>query len=154
MQSLYIPFMRLPHANGIPLPEYKTIGSSGMDLFAALPESKPVNLSPGMRSLIPGGYVVAIPHGYEGQIRSRSGLALNYGISCLNSPGTIDSDYRGEIKILLINLGQENFLITRGMRIAQLVIASSIRVHADLVSEIPIEENERNNNGFGSTGLY
>ncbi|ADR52605.1 Deoxyuridine 5'-triphosphate nucleotidohydrolase [Candidatus Liberibacter solanacearum] len=154
MQFVHISFSRLPHAHGIPLPEYKTEGSSGMDLFAALAEDKPVELLPGMRSLIPGGYVVALPPGYEGQIRSRSGLALDHGISCLNSPGTIDSDYRGEIKILLINLGQENFLITRGMRIAQLVIANSVCVRANLVSEIPIEKSERGNKGFGSTGLY
>nr|MBA2917790.1 dUTP diphosphatase [Candidatus Liberibacter asiaticus] len=144
MQSIDIPFLQLPHAHGIPLPEYKTSGSSGMDLFAALPEDEPVELLPGMRSLIPGGYIIAIPPGYEGQVRSRSGLALNYGVACLNSPGTIDSDYRGEIKILLINLGQENFLIMRGMRIAQLIIANSVRAHPSLISAMPMGKNERN----------
>ncbi|MBL0849003.1 MAG: dUTP diphosphatase [Candidatus Liberibacter ctenarytainae] len=154
MKSVSISFLRLPHAYGLPLPTYKTEGASGMDLFAALPEDEPVELLPGMRSLIPGGYAVVIPPNYEGQVRSRSGLALNHGISCLNSPGTIDSDYRGEIKILLINLGQENFLVERGMRIAQLVIAKFIRVSPSHVSVLHLEKTDRNDQGFGSTGNY
>ncbi|MEG8099418.1 dUTP diphosphatase [Candidatus Liberibacter brunswickensis] len=154
MNSINIPFFRFAHAHDIPLPQYKTSGSSGMDLFAALPKDEPVQLSPGMRFLFPSGYAISIPPGYEGQIRPRSGLALNHGISCLNSPGTIDSDYLGEIKILLINLGQENFLITRGMRIAQLVVANYTLIHPELVLEFPMKANERNNQGFGSTGLY
>ncbi|PTL86781.1 MAG: dUTP diphosphatase [Candidatus Liberibacter europaeus] len=153
MEHLGISFLRLPHAFGLPLPEYKTNGAAGMDLFAALPEDKSVKILPGMRSLIPSGYVVVIPSGYEGQVRSRSGLALNYGISCLNSPGTIDSDYRGEIKILLINLGQEIFNVKRGMRVAQLVISPCVKACPQLVSVIPLDHTDRNDKGFGSTGV-
>lgn len=152
--SVNISFVRLPHAYDLPLPEYKTSGAVGMDLFAALPEDKPVLLLPGMRSLIPGGYLIAIPQGYEGQVRPRSGLALNNGITCLNSPGTIDSDYRGEIKVLLINLGQEDFVVKRGMRIAQLIISHFIKAVPQLVSVIPLEKTDRDDKGFGSSGIY
>ncbi|AHA27937.1 dUTP diphosphatase [Candidatus Liberibacter americanus] len=149
-----ISLVRLPHADDLPLPEYKTSGAAGMDLFAALPGNEPMILLQGMRSLVPCGYLIAIPSGYEGQVRPRSGLALSNGITCLNSPGTIDSDYRGEIKVLLINLGQEDFIIKRGMRIAQLVISSFVKAIPQVVPDISLEKTDRDDRGFGSSGLY
>ncbi|GCD78183.1 deoxyuridine 5'-triphosphate nucleotidohydrolase [Thermaurantimonas aggregans] len=130
------------------LPEYQTIHSAGMDLRANLSES--ITLLPGERRLIPTGLKIALPHGYEAQVRPRSGLALKYGITCLNSPGTIDADYRGEIGVLLINLGQEPFEIKPGDRIAQLVVAPYSRVEWAQVLELPT--SERGEGGFGSTG--
>lgn len=130
------------------LPEYQTIHSAGMDLRANITES--ITLLPGERRLIPTGLKIALPDGYEAQVRPRSGLALKYGITCLNSPGTIDADYRGEIGVLLINLGQEPFEINRGDRIAQLVVAPYSRVEWMQVSELPA--SERGKGGFGSTG--
>ena len=115
---------RLPHAEGLPLPAYETPGSAGMDLRAAVAEEAPVTLAPGARALIPTGLRIALEPGFEAQVRPRSGLALKHGITCLNSPGTIDSDYRGEVGVILINHGQEPFVIRRGERIAQLVIAT------------------------------
>ena len=141
---------RLPHADGLPLPAYETSGSAGMDLRAAVQENVPMILSPGARTLVPTGLKIALDPGYEAQVRPRSGLALNYGIAVLNSPGTIDSDYRGEVKVLLVNLGDEEFAVTRGMRIAQIVVAP--------VTRVTVEEHEtssatsRGAGGFGSTG--
>ncbi|GKX33045.1 MAG: deoxyuridine 5'-triphosphate nucleotidohydrolase [Rhizobiaceae bacterium MnEN-MB40S] len=142
--------VRLPHGAGLDLPAYETAGAAGMDLRAAVPESEPMTIAPGARALAPTGLVFEIPVGYEGQVRPRSGLALKNGVTCLNTPGTIDSDYRGEVKVLLVNLGAEDFVIERGMRIAQMIIAP--------VTQVAVEERsiagatERGAGGFGSTG--
>ncbi len=140
--------IRLPHGEGLELPRYETAGSAGMDLRAALKDS--MVLRPGKRALVPTGFIFEIPEGYEGQVRPRSGLALKYGITCFNSPGTIDSDYRGEVSILLINHGDEKFVIERAMRIAQIVIAPVMR--AVIEERTMASDTPRNNNGFGSTG--
>ncbi|TIX44546.1 MAG: dUTP diphosphatase, partial [Mesorhizobium sp.] len=117
-------FVRLPHGEGLPLPAYESPGAAGMDLRAAVPDDRPLLILPGKRALVPTGLILEIPEGVEGQVRPRSGLAFKHGLTCLNTPGTIDSDYRGEVKVLLINLGDEDFAVTRGMRIAQIVFAS------------------------------
>ena len=143
--------VRLSHADGLDLPAYETAGAAGMDLRAAVPEDRPLMLMPGKRALVPTGLVMEIPFGYEAQIRPRSGLALKHGITCLNTPGTIDSDYRGEVKVLLINLGEEEFLIERGMRIAQMVIAPVTQVRVVEVKEA--SDTARGSGGFGSTGV-
>ena len=146
-----IGLVRLPHGEDLPLPTYETAGAAGMDIRAAVPVGEPLVLKLGNRALVPTGFVFEIPPGYEIQVRPRSGLAFKHGVTCLNTPGTIDSDYRGEVKVLLINLGEEKFVIERGMRIAQLVVAP--------VSQAAIEERalagmtERGTGGFGSTGL-
>ena len=142
---------RLPHADAIDLPAYETAGAAGMDLRAAVPSDQPLTLAPGKRALVPTGFVFEIPSGYEGQVRPRSGLAFKNGVTCLNTPGTIDSDYRGEVKVLLVNLGDEPFVIERGMRIAQMVIAPVTQVavrEAETASE-----TTRGAGGFGSTGV-
>ena len=142
--------VRLPHAAGLDLPAYETDGAAGLDLRAAVPEDRPLILPPGRRAAVPTGLVLELPDGHEGQVRPRSGLALKHGITCLNTPGTIDSDYRGEVTVLLVNLGDEEFAVTRGMRIAQLVVAP--------VTRVTVEEHEtssataRGAGGFGSTG--
>ncbi|MEY9167545.1 dUTP pyrophosphatase [Sinorhizobium fredii] len=142
--------IRLPHAQDLDLPAYETAGAAGMDLRAALPADQPITIRPGARELVPTGFIFEIPGGYEGQVRPRSGLAFKHGITCLNSPGTIDSDYRGEVKVLLANLGDEDFIVERGMRIAQMVIAP--------VTQVAIREADgatttaRGAGGFGSTG--
>lgn len=143
--------VRLAHAEGLPLPAYETAGAAGMDIAAALPDDAPLVLAPGERALVPTGYVFEIPEGFEVQIRPRSGLALKHGITCLNTPGTIDSDYRGEVKVLLVNLGKENFTVTRGMRIAQMVIAPVTRL--SVVETDAASETQRGAGGFGSTGV-
>jgi dUTP pyrophosphatase len=148
--TIALPMLSLPHRAGLPLPIYQTAGSAGMDLVAAVPEDAPMVLSPGSRALIPTGLSIAVPEGFEAQIRPRSGLALKDGITCLNTPGTIDSDYRGEIGILLINHGGESFTVTRGMRIAQMVIAPVTRAELSEVESLP--ETARGAGGFGSTG--
>ena len=140
--------VRLPHGEGLDLPAYETSGSAGMDIRAAVNEQ--LVIAPGKRALVPTGLILEIPEGYEVQIRPRSGLAYKNGITCLNTPGTIDSDYRGEVMILLINLGEEDFAIERGMRIAQMILAPVSRARietADLASV-----TERGSGGFGSTG--
>jgi dUTP pyrophosphatase len=142
--------VRLPHSQDLPLPAYETAGAAGMDLRAAVPADRPLILLPGRRALVPTGLVFEIPQGWEGQVRPRSGLALKHGITCLNTPGTIDADYRGEVQVLLVNLGDEDFAIERGMRIAQIVLAP--------VGRLAVEERslagttERGAGGFGSTG--
>ncbi|AQT43498.1 deoxyuridine 5'-triphosphate nucleotidohydrolase [Bartonella apihabitans] len=141
---------RLPHSEGLKLPAYETVGSAGMDLRAALEEGKELILSPGERVLVPTGLIFELPEGYEAQIRPRSGLAFKNGVTCLNTPGTIDSDYRGEIKVLLINLGQEPFTITRGMRIAQTVISPAPQIA--VVETTTTSDTIRGTKGFGSTG--
>ena len=140
----------LLHAQGLPLPEYQTLHSAGMDLLAALAPEETVFLPMGERALIPTGLALEMPAGYEGQIRPRSGLALNYGVTVLNSPGTIDADYRGEVKVLLVNLGLDTFTIERGTRIAQLVIQQVARASFEVVAEL--EDSVRGVGGFGSTG--
>jgi dUTP pyrophosphatase len=146
---MIIPIQRTDPAFGdLPLPSYASPGAAGMDIAAATNE--PIVIPPGSIALVPTAIALALPDGYEAQIRSRSGLALKYGIFCLNSPGTIDSDYRGEIKVILANAGTMPFTITRGMRIAQLVVARYERVTWELVNELP--PTERLSGGFGSTG--
>jgi len=142
--------VRLPHADGLALPSYETAGAAGLDLRAAVLDDRPLLILPGKRALVPTGLVLEIPEGFEGQIRPRSGLALKHGITCLNTPGTIDWDYRGEVKVLLVNLGDVDFLVTRGMRIAQLVVASVSR--AAIEERGLAESTERGSGGFGSTG--
>ena len=145
-----IPIKRLAHAEGLPLPAYETPGAAGMDLRAAVAEDAPVTLRPGARDLIPTGLSIAVPPGFEAQVRPRSGLAARAGVTCLNTPGTVDSDYRGEVKVILINLGAEDFVIRRGERIAQLVIAP---VAAARWAEVEsLDDTSRGGGGFGSTG--
>lgn len=140
---------RLPGSDGLPLPRYESAGSSGMDLRAAVDE--PVVLNPGQIRLIPTGIAVSIPHGYEAQIRPRSGLALRHGVGMVNSPGTIDSDYRGEVGIILVNWGDKPFTVRRGLRIAQMVIT---RVYRASLREVEtLDETQRGTGGFGHTGL-
>ncbi|MBJ7447273.1 MAG: dUTP diphosphatase [Brevundimonas sp.] len=141
---------RLPHAEGLALPAYETTGSAGMDLRAAVPEDAPLTLEPGARALVPTGLKIALDQSYEAQVRPRSGLALKHGLTCLNSPGTIDSDYRGEIGVILINHGQEPFVIRRGERIAQMVIAR--HEQAEVVEVDTLDDTVRGTGGFGSTG--
>jgi dUTP pyrophosphatase len=141
----------LPHFEGLPLPRYETAGAAGLDLSAALPADQPLVLQPMQRALIPTGLKMAIPAGFEGQVRARSGLALKQGLALVNAPGTIDSDYRGEIGVLVINLGQDPITITRGMRIAQLVICPVMQCRIETVPSL--EDSARGQGGFGSTGL-
>ncbi|RCL03577.1 MAG: dUTP pyrophosphatase [Candidatus Tokpelaia sp. JSC161] len=152
MSILYptLSIVRLPHAKDLKLPSYETIGAAGLDLRAAVPYNKPIILFPLQRILIPTGLIFEVPQACEAQIRPRSGLALKYGISCLNSPGTIDSDYRGEIHVLLINLGQQEFSITRGMRIAQAIIAPIL--HVKIIEQKSLSQSKRDTGAFGSTG--
>jgi dUTP pyrophosphatase len=145
-----IGFQRLPHGAGLDLPAYATEEAAGMDVRAAVAADREMVVLPGRRVLVPTGFVMEIPVGYEVQVRPRSGLALKHGITCLNTPGTIDSDYRGEVKILLINLGDEDFTVTRGMRIAQLVVAPVVRPRLEERSHLG--ETARAAGGFGSTG--
>ncbi|TPL78564.1 dUTP diphosphatase [Mesorhizobium sp. B2-3-13] len=143
-------FVRLPHGEGLPLPAYESAGAAGMDLRAAVPEDRPLLILPGKRALVPTGLILEIPEGMEGQVRPRSGLAFKHGLTVLNSPGTVDSDYRGEVKVVLVNLGDEDFAVTRGMRIAQIVFGA--------VTQVAVEERSlaggtaRGSGGFGSTG--
>ena len=143
-----IPVVSLPHSAGLQLPAYATSGAAGMDLQAAI--DAPLAIAPGERALVPTGLQIAVPAGFEAQVRPRSGLALKHGVTCLNTPGTIDSDYRGEVKVLLANLGREPFAIERGMRIAQLVIAPVAR--AEWLPVATLDETIRGGGGFGSTG--
>jgi len=145
-----VPITRLPHAEGLPLPAYETAQAAGMDLRAAVPEDEPLVLRPGSRFPVPTGLAFALPPGFEGQVRPRSGLAFKHGVTCLNSPGTVDADYRGEVKVILINLGEEDFVIRRGERIAQLVIAPVVQ--AAWAEVETLDETARGAGGFGSTG--
>ena len=142
---------RLPHSEGLALPAYATTQAAGLDLRAAVAEDAAVTLAPGARALVPTGLKIALEPGFEAQVRPRSGLARDHGITCLNTPGTIDSDYRGEVKVILVNLGQEPFKISRGMKIAQMVIARHER--AVLFESDTLGESERGAGGFGSTGM-
>ncbi|WP_269715077.1 dUTP diphosphatase [Caulobacter sp. NIBR2454] len=145
-----IPIVRLAHAEGLPLPAYETEHAAGMDLRAAVTDEEPMTLKPGVRAMVPTGLSFAVPAGFEAQVRPRSGLAAKAGITCLNTPGTIDADYRGEVKVVLINLGEEDFIIRRGDRIAQLVIAPVAKAAWSEVESL--EETARGAGGFGSTG--
>lgn len=145
-----VPIVRLPHAEGLPLPAYESAQAAGMDLRAAVPDDEPLTLRPGSRFPVPTGLAFALPPGFEGQVRPRSGLAFKHGVTCLNSPGTVDADYRGEVKVILINLGEEDFVIRRGERIAQLVIAPVVQAAWSEVASL--DDTVRGANGFGSTG--
>jgi dUTP pyrophosphatase len=146
-----IAILRLPHAQDLELPFYASAGAAGLDLRAALAPGRKLVLEPGARDLVPTGFALRLPQGFEAQVRPRSGLALEHGVTVLNAPGTIDSDYRGEIQALLVNLGAQPFEIRRGMRIAQLVIAPFARVSLEEASTL--DETERGEGGFGSTGV-
>lgn len=150
MSDVTVRIQQLPHGTFLPLPEYATAHSAGMDLMAAV--EAPLTLMPMQRMLVPTGIAIALPDHYEAQIRPRSGLAFKHGISLVNTPGTIDADYRGEIKVLLINLGQENFIVTPAMRIAQMVVAPVSRVAFESVRSL--DDTERSAGGFGSTGTH
>jgi dUTP pyrophosphatase len=147
-EAVTVAIKRLAHADGLPLPTYQTEGASGLDLLAAI--DAPLTLAPLERALVSTGLVLALPQGFEAQIRPRSGLALKHGLTVLNAPGTIDSDYRGEVSVLLINLGQSGVTVTRGMRIAQLVVAGTARAMMVAVEEL--DTTRRGGGGYGSTG--
>ena len=148
--SVRVDIQQLPHGKGLPLPAYQTAHAAGLDLLAAVPEEAPIFLAPGEHAMIPTGLAIALPVGHEAQVRPRSGLAAKHGVTVLNSPGTIDADYRGEICVLLINHGDETFLVQRGERIAQMVIAPVSRV--ELVPTDSLSATDRGSGGFGSTG--
>lgn len=150
-RPLSVPVRRLPHAEGLPLPVHATAGSAGLDLAAALAEGETLVLEPGRFLAVPTGLALALPQGFEGQVRPRSGLALKHGVTVLNAPGTVDADYRGEVKVILVNHGSEPFPITRGMRIAQLVVAPVMQIMLEESGDL--DQTARGAGGFGSTGL-
>jgi dUTP pyrophosphatase len=150
MSSLVVRVLPLPHFEGLALPAYETQQAAGMDLRAAVPEDAPLTLTPGARAMIPTGLCFALPPGFEAQVRPRSGLAARHGVTCLNTPGTIDADYRGEVQVILINLGQEPFVVRRGERIAQMIIAPVTQAQLQVVTEL--DATARGAGGFGSTG--
>jgi dUTP pyrophosphatase len=141
---------QLPHGEGLPLPAYQSVHAAGLDLVAAVAESAPLVLAPGKHAMVPTALAIALPEGFEAQVRPRSGLAAKHGVTVLNSPGTIDADYRGEIQVILINHGAEAFTIRRGERIAQMVIAPVVQ--AQLIGVTTLSETDRGSGGFGSTG--
>ena len=149
--NIDVKIMRLPHARDLPLPQYQSALAAGLDHYAAVPADAPVTIAPGGRATISTGIAIALPPGSEGQIRPRSGLAARHGVTILNSPGTIDADYRGEIQVILVNIGADSFVVQRGMRVAQLVIAAIQR--ATFVESDNLDSTERAAGGFGSTGL-
>jgi dUTP pyrophosphatase len=148
--SVTVRVKRLPHGEGLPFPSYHSQDAAGLDVVAGVPEEAPVELLPGARALIPTGFALELPRGYEAQVRPRSGLALKHGVTLLNSPGTIDSDYRGELMVILINHGSEPFVVRRGDRVAQLVIAPV--AHVEIVGADTLGTTGRGQGGFGSTG--
>ena len=150
MQGLEVALQRLPHGADLPLPSYQSALAAGCDLVAAVPPDAPVIIGPGCFAALPTGIALALPAGYEGQVRPRSGLAARYGVTVLNAPGTIDADYRGEVQVLLVNLGADPFAVTRGMRIAQLIVAPVVQVR--LVEADRLDATSRGSGGFGSTG--
>jgi dUTP diphosphatase len=150
MSACEVRIMRLPHGRDLPLPSYQSALAAGLDLIAALPADRPLTLAPGARALVPTGVAIALPAGFEAQVRPRSGLAVRDGLTVLNAPGTIDADYRGEVQVLLVNLGHEPVTLTRGMRIAQLVVAAVTR--ASLQEVAALDQTGRGSGGFGSTG--
>lgn len=147
-----VKFRQLPHAQGLPHPHRASEEAAGFDLSAAVAEDKPIALAPGRRVLVPTGIVLQLPKGFEGQVRPRSGLALRHGVTVLNAPGTIDSDYRGEVQVILINHGESDFEITRGLRIAQLVVAPVAPIYLTETSNM--DDTQRGSGGFGSTGFH
>ena len=149
-RSITLRVMRLPRGQGLPVPSYHSKLAAGLDVVAAVPEAEPVELLPGSRALVPTGFALELPEGYEAQLRPRSGLALKHGVTILNSPGTIDADYRGEVMVLLVNLGTEIVSIRRGDRIAQLVVAPV--AHVEIVAAEVLGATDRGQGGFGSTG--
>jgi dUTP pyrophosphatase len=150
VSALEIRIMRLPHGKDLPLPSYQSALAAGLDLLAAVPDDRPIRLEPGNRALVPTGIAIALPAGFEAQVRPRSGFAVRQGVTVLNAPGTIDADYRGEIQVLLINHGSEAVPVSRGMRIAQLTIATV--AHVALREVDSIDTTQRGTGGFGSTG--
>ncbi len=152
MSEIEIKLLRLPHGADLPLPAYQSAGAAGLDLVAAVPPDAPLMIAPGQWAAVPTGLAIALPAGTEGQIRPRSGLAARHGVTVLNTPGTIDADYCGEIQVLLVNLGTEPFAVRRGERIAQLIVAPVM--HASLVEADNLEETQRGASGFGSTGQH
>jgi dUTP pyrophosphatase len=150
MSDITVRIMRLPHGADLPLPSYQSAGASGLDLLAAVPADAPLTIAPGRHAAVPTGIAIALPPGTEAQVRPRSGLARQHGVTVLNAPGTIDADYRGEIQVLLINHGSASFTIMRGMRVAQLVVARVARVELEEVLEL--DGTARGIGGFGSTG--
>jgi dUTP pyrophosphatase len=142
--------LQLAHAEGLALPDYQTAHAAGLDLLAAIPDDAPVTIAPGARAMIPTGLKIALPIGTEGQVRPRSGLAARHGVTVLNSPGTIDADYRGEVSVILINLGDAAFTVQRGERIAQLIVTPVL--HAELRRVDTLDDTGRSSGGFGSTG--
>lgn len=148
--TVKVEIQQLPHGEGLPLPEYQSAHAAGLDLLAAVPPDIPLVLAPGQHALVPTGLSIALPPGYEAQVRPRSGLAAKHGVTVLNAPGTIDADYRGEISVLLINHGAAPFTIRRGERIAQMVVAAVAR--AELVAAATLSATDRGSGGFGSTG--
>ena len=148
--TVKIDIRQLPHGEGLPLPAYQSAHAAGLDLLAAVPEDTPLILSPGRHALVPTGLLIALPSGYEAQVRPRSGLALKHGVTVLNAPGTVDADYRGEVSVLLINHGAAPFQIRRGERIAQMVIAPVVQV--ELVPAVSLTATDRGSGGYGSTG--
>jgi len=151
VSAIEVRVMRLPHGEGLSLPSYQSAHAAGLDLLAAVPANAPLTLARGARALVPTGLAIALPPGTEAQVRPRSGLAVNHGLTVLNAPGTIDADYRGEVQVLLVNLGAEPVAISRGMRIAQLVIATVAR--AELREVAYLNPTGRGTGGFGSTGI-
>jgi dUTP pyrophosphatase len=149
-RSIQVSIRQLPHGEGLPLPAYQSAHAAGLDLLAAVAENTPLVLAPGKHAMVPTGLVIALPEGFEAQVRPRSGLAAKHGVTVLNSPGTIDADYRGEIQVILINHGAEPFTILRGERIAQMVIAPVVQ--AELVAVATLPDTDRGSGGFGSTG--
>ena len=150
MSEVEVRFLQLPHGADLPLPAYQTAHAAGLDLLAAVPAGAPLTLAPGARALVPTGIAIALPGDCEAQVRPRSGLAVKHGLTVLNTPGTIDADYRGEVQVLLINLGQAPVVIERGMRIAQMVVARVAR--ARLTAAASLDITQRGSGGFGSTG--
>ncbi len=150
MSAITVEVTRLPHGRTLALPSYQSALAAGLDLLAAVPEDAPLTLAPGARALVPTGIAIALPAGFEAQVRPRSGLAVKHGLSVLNAPGTIDADYRGELQVLLVNLGGDSFTVERGMRIAQLVIAPVTRISLSEVATL--DATGRGIGGFGSTG--
>lgn len=152
MSIMSVPVRRLPHGADLPLPAQATAGSAGLDLVAAVPQDAPVRLAPGTWAAIPTGLALALPEGLEAQVRPRSGLALKSGVTVLNAPGTVDADYRGEVLVLLINHGREPFEVTRGLRVAQMVVAPVLHIKLEEIGELG--ETARGAGGFGSTGMH
>ena len=151
MAAISVEILRLPHGEDLPLPAAKSAAAAGHDLAAAIPVDRPLVLAPGARALVPTGFAIALPPGYEAQVRPRSGLAVEHGITVLNAPGTIDADYRGEVKVPLINHGDAPFTITRGLRIAQLVVATVVDIA--FTEKDALTPTARGSGGFGSTGV-